>query len=159
MLCPFLLLYFLERESDIFLLDILGHGTAVFEDLITYISSLERMQDCFSGRAYPGHGAVVEDGKAKIVQYIQHRQQRENEVLRVLKFGTLDENEREGDKESFKAWTPIELVKVIYRDVPENLHLPASHGVSQVLMKLENEGKVSHDGVSGGWSLNGRPAL
>lgn len=105
----------------------------------------------------------MEDGKAKIVQYIQHRQQRENEIIRVLKFGTLDGNSSDGaeggGKESLKSWTPIELVKVIYRDVPESLHLPASHGVSQVLMKLENEGKVSHDGDSGGWSLNGRPAL
>lgn len=144
-----------------YLIDVLGHGTAVFEDLMTYISSLEKMQHCFSGRVYPGHGAVVDDGRAKIVQYIQHRQQRENEVVRVLKFGTIDSgDDGEGQgKESLKSWTPIELVKVIYRDVPESLHLPASHGVLQVLMKLESEGKVSHDGESGGWCLNGRPAL
>ena len=123
------------------------------------------MQTCFSGRAYPGHGAVAEDGKAKIVQYINHRQQRENEVLRVLKFGTLevsDANNSGGepspDRQS--SWTPLELVKVIYRDVPEALHLPASHGVTQVLLKLESEGKVAHDEVSGRWSLyNGKSAL
>lgn len=142
--------------------DVLGHGTAVFEDLMTYVSSLDNMQHRLSGRAYPGHGAVIDDGKARIVQYIQHRQQRENEVIRVLKFGTLDakaETEGKESSSSSQSWTPLELVKVIYRDVPESLHLPASHGVSQVLMKLENEGKASQDDVSGKWSLNGRSAL
>lgn len=143
--------------------DVLGHGTAVFEDLTTYIDSLNKMKGVVAGRAYPGHGAIIGDATAKITDYINHRQQREHEVLRVLQFGKLDvepSQQENPSPERISSWTPIELVKVIYRDVPESLHLPASHGVVQVLNKLEAEGKVEHDRVSGAWRLSAqRPAL
>jgi glyoxylase-like metal-dependent hydrolase (beta-lactamase superfamily II) len=141
-------------------IDVLGHGTAVFEDLSTYLTSLKKMKDSVSGRAYPGHGAIINEASARIDEYINHRQQRENEVLRVLKFGKLDVEAGEASPERVSSWTPIQLVKVIYKDVPESLHLPASHGVIQVLNKLEAEGKVEHDRDSGGWQLVAqRPAL
>lgn len=35
--------------------NVLGHGTAVFEDLAVYLDSLSRMREQFHGRAYPGH--------------------------------------------------------------------------------------------------------
>lgn len=131
-------------------LDVLGHGTSVFEDLKVYLSSLERMQHCFSGRAYPGHGAVIENGNNKVAEYIEHRKKREDEVLQVLTYGTLDKQDPEGN---FTSWTPMELVKVIYHDVPENLHIPASYGVVQILKKLEGEGKVAHDVGRDKWTV------
>ena len=106
-----------------------------------------------SGRGYPGHGTVIENTGARITEYIKHRQQREDEVLRVLRFGKLDVATGESSPEHKQAWTPIELVKRIYRDVPESLHLPASHGVLQVLMKLEDEGRTVHESDSGKWRL------
>lgn len=126
--------------------DILGHGTSVFEDLEVYLSTLEKMKYYFSGRAYPGHGAVIADGSLKINEYIKHRQQREDEVLQVLVYGSLTA-ERDGPSspvngDELRRWTPMELVKVIYRDVPVTLHVPASQGVFQILKKLEWEGKV-----------------
>lgn len=133
--------------------DVLGHGTAVFEDLKIYLSSLHRMRDRIAGRGYPGHGAVIESATARIREYIQHRQQREDEVLRVLRYGKLDVAENEPSPDRKQAWTPLELVQIIYHDVPESLHLPASHGVLQVLMKLEDEGRTIHDRDSGLWSL------
>lgn len=140
--------------------DVLGHGTAVFEDLKQYLSSLHKMHSRVSGRGYPGHGAVIESVSSKIAFYIKHRQQREEEILRVLRYGKLDVTEGEQSPERKGAWTPIELVKTIYHDVPENLHLPASYGVLQVLTKLEDEGKTVHDGASGGWRLeNGKATL
>lgn len=36
----------------------------------------------------------------------------------------------------------MELVRAIYRDVPESLHPAAAGGVVQVLQKLQREGKV-----------------
>jgi len=78
--------FILLEESAIFTGDnVLGHGTAVFQDLASYLLSLEQMQAQFRGRAYPGHGAVIEDGNAKIKEYIAHRQQREGQVLKALK--------------------------------------------------------------------------
>ncbi|KAK2814675.1 hypothetical protein FQN49_008111 [Arthroderma sp. PD_2] len=153
--------FLMEEEEAMFTGDnVLGHGTTVFEELKTYMVSLEKMGSRASAnaRGYPGHGAVIENCKSKIAEYIRHRQQREDEILRVLKYGSLDSSKPGDTKPS--GWTPIELVKVIYADVPESLHLPASHGVIQVLGKLEDEGKVTHDEPSGRWAHNARrPAL
>ena len=126
--------FILKEEDAMFTGDnVLGHGTAVFEDLATYMNSLTKMQKQFNGRAYPGHGAVIEDGKAKITEYIEHRKGREEEILQAL-----------GDVKD--EATPMDLVKVVYKDVPEGLHAPAANGVVQVLRKLESEGKVSPKG-------------
>ncbi|OJJ02670.1 hypothetical protein ASPVEDRAFT_193671 [Aspergillus versicolor CBS 583.65] len=151
----------LEEEDAVFTGDnVLGHGTAVFEDLKAYLDSLRRMQNRVSGRGYPGHGPVVESATAKITEYIRHRQEREDQIIRVLRYGKLEVGERERSPEPKLAWTPIEIVKIIYRDVPESLHLPAANGVIQVLDKLEAEGRVIHDTDSGRWTLNaGKSAL
>ncbi|KAH1278831.1 hypothetical protein KXV81_007017 [Aspergillus fumigatus] len=152
------MMFVLEEEDAIITGD--SHGTAVFEDLPVYLSSLQRMQNRVSGRGYPGHGAVIEDAATKITEYINHRQQREEEVIRVLRYGKLDIPDNEPSPERKSSWTPIEIVKVIYRNVPESLHLPASHGVLQVLMKLEAEGKVVHDIETGKWRIDiGKSAL
>lgn len=127
--------FILEEEDAMFTGDnVLGHGTAVYEDLATYLGSLAQMGKAFNGRAYPGHGAVIEDGKGRIEEYIEHRQQREEELLQALK-------QVEGDDA-----TPLELVRVVYKDVPENLHGSAAKGAIQVLRKLEGEGKVAQSG-------------
>ncbi|KAL4881950.1 beta-lactamase-like protein [Aspergillus karnatakaensis] len=151
----------LEEENAIFTGDnVLGHGTAVFEDLKAYLDSLQRMQNRVSGRGYPGHGPVVESATAKITEYIRHRQQREDEIIRVLRYGKLDVGDNERSPERKLSWTPIEIVKIIYHNVPENLHLPAANNVIQVLNKLEAEGKVIHDADSGRWTLStGKSAL
>ncbi|CAI7593979.1 unnamed protein product [Penicillium pancosmium] len=152
--------FVLEEEDAIFTGDnVLGHGTAVFENLKTYVSSLHRMRDRVQGRGYPGHGAVMENVNARISEYIKHRKQREDEVVRVLRWGKLDVNPGEQSPEPKRSWTPLQLVKVIYKDVPENLHLPASHGIGLVLHKLEDEGRVVHDSESGEWRLSEKSAL
>ena len=132
----------LDEEDAMFTGDnVLGHGTAVFENLIVYLQSLEKMQQRFSGRAYPGHGALIQDGPKKIQEYIAHRQQREEEVLKILR-----------DDET-RAWTPRELVKIIYKDVPENLHDAAERGVIQILQKLKQEKKVVEDIDGNKWRI------
>lgn len=123
--------FVLKEENAMFTGDnVLGHGTAVFEDLAVYLDSLSRMREQFHGRAYPAHGTVIEDGRARIEEYIAHRKQRENEIVQAL-------------SDIGKEATSMELVKVVYKDVPENLHVPAANGVVQVLRKLEGEGKVA----------------
>ncbi|KAI4125840.1 MAG: hypothetical protein LQ338_004045 [Usnochroma carphineum] len=139
--------FILEEEDAMFTGDnVLGHGTAVFEDLRTYMNSLERMQELFSRRAYPGHGAVLDDGKKRIAEYIAHRQQREQEVLHVLEQARETHEEiddvTQGANRDRGARSPMEIVEIVYKDVSENLHEPAAGGVVQVLQKLATEGKV-----------------
>jgi endoribonuclease LACTB2 len=142
--------FILEEENAMFTADnVLGHGTAVFEDLATYLKSLEAMEQQFQGRAYPGHGDVIEDGRAKIGEYISHRREREEQILGVLR----DSGGKEGgEAEAEEGWSSMGIVKVVYKEYPENLWAAAEGGVVQVLRKLEGEGRVRQ--VAGGrWGL------
>lgn len=135
--------FVLEEENALFTGDnVLGHGTAVFEDLSAYTRSLEKMESLIDGRAYPGHGDVIENGKSKCREYLSHRKERERQVIGVLR--------QEGGRAH--SWTSMEIVKVVYKDVPENLHSPAEGGVKQVLEKLKREGRVSSES-DGRWRL------
>lgn len=83
----------IDSESVLFTADtVLGQGTAVFTDLKALISSLERLiqevQDPNTAspvKLYCGHGPIVEDGAAKMREYIDHRMQREQQVLDALR--------------------------------------------------------------------------
>lgn len=135
----------LAEEAAMFTGDnVLGHGTAVFEDLPAYVRSLERMRGEFAGRAYPGHGAVVEDGPGKVAEYIAHRRQREQEAVELL-----GRPREEGGGE--EGWASMEMVRVIYKAYPASLHGPAEGGLLQVLKKLEAEGRARE--ADGRWSL------
>ncbi|KAI5361658.1 Putative metallo-beta-lactamase, winged helix-like DNA-binding domain superfamily [Septoria linicola] len=143
--------FILEEENAMFTGDnVLGHGTAVFEDLASYMDSLERMQRQFKGRAYPSHGVVIEDGNAKIKEYIAHRKQRESEALELL-----GKKSPGGDE----WWASMEMVKVIYAKYPEQYWGPAEGSLKQVLKKLEGDGKVRQRGEDGKWALAEKAAL
>ncbi|KAF2857815.1 Metallo-hydrolase/oxidoreductase [Piedraia hortae CBS 480.64] len=127
----------LEEEDAMFTGDaVLGHGTAVFEDLVAYLRGLNKLEKQFVGRAYPAHGSVIEDGPGKVREYLTHRREREEQILQVL-----DTNKRQ---------TSGEIVGTVYRNYPKNLHAAAEGGVTQVLEKLENEGRVVRE--EGRWS-------
>ncbi|KAF3934716.1 hypothetical protein ABW20_dc0106043 [Dactylellina cionopaga] len=130
----------LKEEEALFTGDnVLGQGTTVFEDLSAYISSLQKMLSLNPKQAYPAHGPLIEDAKAKISEYITHRQQREDQVMEVLK-------EHEG-----VAMTSMEIVKIIYKAYPENLYEAAERGILQVLGKLVKDGKAIKE--DGKWKL------
>ncbi|TLD33789.1 hypothetical protein PspLS_01223 [Pyricularia sp. CBS 133598] len=128
----------LQEEDAMFTGDnVLGHGTSVYEDLGDYMRSLGKMQPLFRGRAYPGHGPVIDNGPAKIQEYIFHRQQREDQVLQTLQSTTKDASD-----DTSRGMTAGELVKIIYSDIREELHPAAEKGVRQILGKLQQEQKV-----------------
>lgn len=148
--------FVLEEEDAMFTADnVLGQGTAVFEDLAAYMASLEAMRGAFGCRAYPGHGPVIDDGPGKVAEYISHRREREGEIVAVLK-GAKGEGGGGCDAE---GWTAMEVVKVVYKAYPEHLHGPAEGSVLHVLRKLEKEGKVSCQAGSERWRLESKAAL
>lgn len=127
------LCYVLEQEGNLFSGDnVLGIGTTVIPatsgDLGDYMQSLERALAEAPGQIYPAHGPRIDDGTAKIREYLDHRRAREQQVLEALEAGCRD---------------AMTMVKRIYVGYPENLHAAAAQSVTSHLKKLEREGRVA----------------
>lgn len=76
----------LEEEGSLFSGDcVLGDTSAKFEDLHTYMKSLNTILDLAPTRLYPGHGNVVEDPITRIREYIDHRMTRERHIVASLR--------------------------------------------------------------------------
>lgn len=133
-----------EEENSVFTGDcILGEGSAVFEDLASYMNSLEKLLTLKPDMLYPGHGPVVKDGKAKIQEYIAHRNAREKQVVDCL-------------ENSAVPVSAYQIVARIYKDVDEVLWIGAENNVRLHLDKLLKEGKVVQMGEADGkylWRL------
>ena len=73
------------------------------------------------------------DPVEKIEFYIQHRQQREEQILScITQAGPVD------------SW---QIVKIVYKETPERLHAAANVNVNHHLEKLETEGRIARDGA------------
>lgn len=126
------LCYYLVEEKALFTGDVvLGGSTTVIPsddgDLLDYMRSLRKLQGLHLRRIYPAHGPVIEDGPARIAEYIEHRMMRERQILEALGDG---------------LGTIPEMVQRIYADVPTTLHGAAAMSVGSHLAKLEREGRV-----------------
>jgi glyoxylase-like metal-dependent hydrolase (beta-lactamase superfamily II)/8-oxo-dGTP pyrophosphatase MutT (NUDIX family) len=122
------LCFFLEEERALFAGDVVaGFGTVVVDNLSDYMSTLERLRALGPERIYPAHGPVIEDGTAKLDEYIAHRREREAQVIEALEAGLR---------------RPMDMVKRIYSDVSEALHVVAERSVISHLEKLEGDGRA-----------------
>jgi hydroxyacylglutathione hydrolase len=129
------LCFYLPEERALFSGDLILNGsTAVIPDedgdLADYMASLERVRALEVRRIYPAHGPVIEDGPAKIREYIEHRLMRERQILEALGAG---------------ARTIPEMVRAIYAEVPQALHGAAAMSVHAHLRKLRRQGRVQEE--------------
>ena len=129
--------FHLASEGALFTGDaVLGRGTSFIDppegDLTKYLRSLERMQELAPRTLYPGHGPIVMRAAAKLQEYLDHRGERETQVLAALADGPR----------------PVtELVEAIYADYPPEVHPLAARSVLAHLLKLEAEGRVARSGT------------
>jgi glyoxylase-like metal-dependent hydrolase (beta-lactamase superfamily II) len=124
--------FWLGAERAMFTGDhILGRGTTVVEwpggDMAAYLDSLEAVRRFEPARLYPGHGPMVGDPATVIRDYVDHRMQREAQVLAALEAGDR---------------TPAQMVSRIYADVDPALHRFAELSVRAHLAKLVREGRA-----------------
>ena len=111
---------------------VVGAGTTAMRppegDMAVYVQSLRKLLDYDITLLCPGHGPPVRDARRKIEELIQHRLEREEQVLAGLRRGRC---------------TITELVSDIYPELDSRL-IPAAEGqVLAHLTKLEQEGRVS----------------
>lgn len=101
---------------------ILGYGTAVVAwpdgELAAYLSSLRRIEAMTGSREVtrilPGHGPALPDAAGVVRYYLEHRQQRLEQVRAALAAGAADAEA---------------VVRVVYADVPQQVWPAASLSV------------------------------
>jgi glyoxylase-like metal-dependent hydrolase (beta-lactamase superfamily II) len=133
--------YLLEEGRTIFCGDLMaGSGTVIVGsgegELVAYLDSLRRLLSLQPDRVLPGHGAPIENPAAKIREYLDHRQLREDQILAALTTG---------------AQTVDQLRAAIYPEVSAALAWAADNNLWAHLLKLQAEGRVAQTGAS--WAL------
>ena len=122
------LCYYVPEEKVLFSGDnVLGVGTGVVHDMAQFVASLKRMKEVDAESLLPGHGPVVKEPARKIQELIDHRQQREDQIVGLLADG----------RDNVKS-----LVKAIYPELDKRLLQMAQSQVISHLKKLETEGKI-----------------
>lgn len=131
--------FLLEGAHILFAGDhISGITTNVIGDLADYLNALKRLQSFEIARIVPAHGPDVTDPRARIAEYIAHRLQREQQILRAM-------------QELGPGASIPQMVARIYQDVDPKLHPVAVHSVEAHLLKLEKEQMVAR--VGDGWTM------
>jgi glyoxylase-like metal-dependent hydrolase (beta-lactamase superfamily II) len=132
----------LREEKALFTGDhIMGWSTTVVTppdgDMAQYMASVRKLLARDDEILYPTHGAPVTDPKPFLEAYLDHRLDRERQILACIKEGVA---------------TIPEMVARMYVDVDKRLHPAASRSVLAHLIQLTNEGRVTLN--DGRYTLN-----
>jgi glyoxylase-like metal-dependent hydrolase (beta-lactamase superfamily II) len=110
---------------------VLGHGSSFVPpdggSLAAYLDSLERLRAADLELLCPGHGPWIDDARARIDEYLEHRLMRERRLL-----AELEKGER----------SRARLLDRVWEDVPPQLRPAAAVVMLAHLEKLEAEGRV-----------------
>ncbi|GAB3582009.1 MBL fold metallo-hydrolase [Amycolatopsis endophytica] len=105
---------------------ILGRGTTVLTDLGAYLDTLRKLIELPSGLlALPGHGPELADVQVVAQEYLDHREQRLDQVRKALETLGPDATARQ-------------VVEIVYADVDKALWTPAEHSVNAQLQYLRS---------------------
>lgn len=106
---------------------IMEGSTVLIEDAAAYLDSLYLVADLGVTRLEPGHGAAMSDAGAVITEYIDHRLERERQIVDSIEGG---------------AGTIGEVVDIVYSGIPAGLRRAAVQQVAVQLTKLSRDGAV-----------------
>jgi glyoxylase-like metal-dependent hydrolase (beta-lactamase superfamily II) len=132
---------FAREDGVVFCGDlILGRGSSIVPpramggSLADYMRSLERLAAREPTLLCPGHGPWITDPRAKIAEYVAHREEREAKLV-----AALDAGERDRGRLLDAAWD----------DVPEAMRPAAAVAMQAHLEKLDDDGRLP-EGVAPG---------
>ena len=125
--------YALKEERALFTGDhVMGWSTTVVAppdgDMQAYMASLRKLQERDDHVLWPTHGGPVRDPAPFLQAYVDHRLQREAQIVECLNDGV----------DTIPA-----MVARMYADVDKRLHVAAGRSVLAHLIQLENEGRVA----------------
>ena len=128
--------YALDEEHALFTGDhVMGWSTTVVSppdgDMRAYIDSLHKVMGRDDISLWPTHGAPVMSPRPFLHAFLEHRLEREAQVIAAVRSGQTD---IEG------------MVKQMYADVREELHKAAGRSVLSHLIKLIADGVVTVEG-------------
>ena len=137
------LCYFLEEERMLFSGDHVMEGSTVVisppdGDMAVYLDSLAKIRQLRLRSIAPGHGHLIDDPKGVIDWYIEHRLEREQQILAALTAAGTAKIDQ--------------LVAEIYVDLDPDLVPVARRTVHAHLLKLAAEGEVTGKTAKGVWS-------
>jgi endoribonuclease LACTB2 len=134
---------FLDRTTrEVFCGDLVrAGGTIVIPaskggNLTEYLESLRRIRDLSPSRLLPGHGPAIENVTPLIDEYLQHRADREQQVLAALAAGSL---------------TVDQIVARIYSGLHPSVVPAAADSILAHLIKLRDQQRVLES--DGRWSV------
>ena len=130
--------YALREEQALFTGDhVMGWSTTVVAppdgDMAQYMASLRKLLARDDRILYPTHGAPVHHPKPFLQAYLDHRLEREAQILGCIRQGIR---------------TIPEIVPRLYADVDKRLHPAAARSVLAHLIQLEQEGRVQQNAGS-----------
>ena len=130
------LCFALKEENALFTGDhVMGWSTSVIGppdgDMTQYMKSLERLLERDDDIYWPTHGTCINDVKNYVQAFIDHRLDREKQILECLSQG-------------YKLIK--EMVPVMYKDTDSSLYGAAGRSVFAAMIRLVDTGKVGCEG-------------
>ena len=128
--------YALVEEKALFTGDhVMGWSTSVIAppdgNMNDYMQSLDLLLSRDDDIYWPTHGTSIDDPKAFVRAYIEHRRGREEQIISRLKAGDSDIRQ---------------MVETIYADVDKRLHPAAALSVFAHIQDLLTRGEIACDG-------------
>lgn len=114
---------------------VLGRGTVMVAppsgSMDDYMRSLERVAELDLAVIAPGHGPAIRDPAAWVRGYLEHRREREHQILELL---------------AGSPRTPAQLVDLLYTSLDPRLRRAAEATVEAHLLRLARRGVVRQEG-------------
>jgi glyoxylase-like metal-dependent hydrolase (beta-lactamase superfamily II) len=127
------------QSRTLFCGDLAQKGTTIYiptnlqGDLVAYLASLERVLALRPALLLPAHGPVIDDAETLLRNYIEHRREREEQIVALLRDGQS---------------SPDAMVARMYRGLKQTLVPMARESVLAHLLKLERDGRAGRAAAS-----------
>lgn len=129
----------LREEKALFTGDhVMGWSTSIISppdgDMTAYMDSLDKLLERDDAVYWPTHGTSIDDPKPFVRAFIEHRLERERQIINCLEQGV----------HQIEAMVPL-----MYTELDKNMYGAAARSVLAAMQRLTDLGRVTCDGTPG----------